>query len=137
MKGLNITGQTFCRLTAVSFSHINNKNLRVWNFKCSCGNTRSIPYASVKSGNTKSCGCLHRELAQKARTKHGKCDTPAYYSYMSMKQRCNNPNEKRYPSYGGRGIKVCARWAGKDGFVNFGRSGQAMVEYGNHFVDNS
>ncbi len=27
-----------------------------------------------------------------------------------MKRRCNNPNEKAYPDYGGRGIKVCDRW---------------------------
>lgn len=28
-----------------------------------------------------------------------------------MKQRCNNPNNPKYPSYGGRGIKICEEWA--------------------------
>jgi len=28
-----------------------------------------------------------------------------------MKQRCNNPNDSDYQCYGGRGIKVCDRWA--------------------------
>lgn len=27
-----------------------------------------------------------------------------------MKQRCDNPNNKSYPLYGGRGIVVCERW---------------------------
>lgn len=37
--------------------------------------------------------------------------SPAYRSWASMKTRCNNPNYRRYDIYGGRGIKVCARWA--------------------------
>jgi hypothetical protein len=36
-----------------------------------------------------------------------------------MNGRCNNPNNPRYKYYGGRGIKVCARWSGKNGFVHF------------------
>lgn len=35
------------------------------------------------------------------------------------KQRCNNPNSPGYKHYGGRGIKVCDRWSGKDGLANF------------------
>jgi hypothetical protein len=27
-----------------------------------------------------------------------------------MRNRCNNPTNTNYPSYGGRGIKVCKRW---------------------------
>lgn len=34
-----------------------------------------------------------------------------------MKQRCENPSNPRYNSYGGRGIKVCKRWL--DSFENF------------------
>lgn len=33
-----------------------------------------------------------------------------YYIWVGMKQRCNNPNNKRYYAYGGRGIKVCDLW---------------------------
>ncbi len=31
-------------------------------------------------------------------------------TYHGMMQRCNNPNNPRYSSYGGRGIKVCDEW---------------------------
>ena len=37
-------------------------------------------------------------------------DKPLYATWMSMKQRCYNPKNKKYPSYGGRGVKVCDRW---------------------------
>jgi len=30
--------------------------------------------------------------------------------WVSMKQRCLNPNLAAYPEYGGRGISICAEW---------------------------
>lgn len=35
---------------------------------------------------------------------------PEYRVWCTMKERCNNPNNHKYPDYGGRGIKVCDRW---------------------------
>jgi len=35
---------------------------------------------------------------------------PEYYIWVSMKQRCNNPTDRKYKNYGGRGIKVCPEW---------------------------
>lgn len=40
-------------------------------------------------------------------------------SWIAMKRRCYNKNAPEYPRYGGRGIKVCDRWAGTNGFRNF------------------
>ena len=48
---------------------------------------------------------------------HGMTKTPEYRSWHRMKQRCFNPNEKRYSDYGGRGITVCDRW--KNSFEDF------------------
>jgi hypothetical protein len=36
-----------------------------------------------------------------------------------MKERCTSANCSTYKYYGGRGIKVCERWSGEDGFENF------------------
>lgn len=33
-----------------------------------------------------------------------------YRSWLHMNQRCNNPNNTSWPSYGGRGIKICSEW---------------------------
>lgn len=45
--------------------------------------------------------------------------TPEYRAWAAMKNRCLNPNQARFKDYGGRGIKVCRRWLGKNGFKNF------------------
>src|SRR5262245_24638210 len=43
-------------------------------------------------------------------------DVRVYKRWCEMRQRCNNPNGKDYPRYGGRGIRICKRW---DEFKNF------------------
>lgn len=48
--------------------------------------------------------------------KHGMHSTRQYKIWSAMRQRCNNPKEESYPSYGGRGIKVCQEWATFVGF---------------------
>ena len=42
---------------------------------------------------------------------------PEYYVWVTMRQRCNNPNEQAYSRYGGRGIKVCDSWSSFDNFI--------------------
>jgi hypothetical protein len=51
--------------------------------------------------------------------KHGLSGTPEHRNWRNMIDRCGNPKCKYYPRYGGRGIKVCERWLGPDGFANF------------------
>lgn len=45
--------------------------------------------------------------------------TPTYQAFHQTKNRCNNPNNGRYKDYGGRGIKMCDRWNGMNGYQNF------------------
>lgn len=45
--------------------------------------------------------------------------TPTYNAFFQSKNRCTNPNNERYKDYGGRGIKMCDRWSGVDGYKNF------------------
>lgn len=44
------------------------------------------------------------------RKKHGMAETRLYKTYTNMKQRCNNPNDPKYNSYGGKGIRLCDEW---------------------------
>ena len=44
---------------------------------------------------------------------------PLYATWSHLKYRTSNPNAPNYHDYGGRGIKVCDRWKGPDGFKKF------------------
>lgn len=89
-------------------------------FECDCGNEVVKVIAWVRSGNTRSCGCLHHE-AVVARNranafKHGYAFNgehqahPLYQAWSAMKSRCQNLNAQAYQNYGARGITVCDEW---------------------------
>ena len=40
-----------------------------------------------------------------------------YRAWTGMRIRCNNPNNRDYKNYGGRGIKVCERWNSFENFI--------------------
>lgn len=108
----DLTGQTFGRLTAVSYVDTTKEHAR-WLCKCACGGSVIVPAYALRRGNTKSCGCINREKM----TKHGYFGTRTYNTWCSMIQRCFNTNYPEFEKYGGRGITVCDRW--KESFENF------------------
>ena len=72
----DLTGQVFGRLTVINQAEdYVNPNTGVhtarWNCCCSCGSQKLITVfgTSLKSGNTKSCGCLQKEMTSKAKKK--------------------------------------------------------------------
>lgn len=79
--------------------------------RCACGgnNHFTTRTANLKNGSTKSCGCLRREAGLRNKT-HGQTKTPEYRVWNQLRARCNDPKDKSFPVYGGRGIKVCSRW---------------------------
>jgi hypothetical protein len=110
-KMVDLTGQRFGRLIVVSKSEFRGKNRNsFWNCVCDCGNTKTIELQSLKSGKTKSCGCLHNELQANRKKKHGLCNHRLYGIWTGMKQRCTNPKRNGYKHYGGKGITVCQEW---------------------------
>jgi hypothetical protein len=52
----------------------------------------------------------------RTREQHGFTGTRVYHIWRQMRYRCSSPNAPEYKNYGGRGIRVCARW---DQFTNF------------------
>lgn len=81
-----------------------------WLCVCDCGVKLHVRATALGSGNTTSCGCLHREqLGAQART-HGATGTRTHRIWKEIKTRCLNVNHHSYARYGGRGIVMCARW---------------------------
>lgn len=93
----------------------------IWRCRCDCGQTVDIRGYTIRQGRSLSCGCGKREGAIRANTTHGFTRNykipPEYRIWVSMKRRCLSPNDPGYKNYGGRGIRVCARWL--HSFSNF------------------
>jgi len=51
--------------------------------------------------------------------KNGKNRSPEYTSYWAMIRRCKKSSFNGFHRYGGRGITICDRWLGPNGFDNF------------------
>lgn len=81
---------------------------------CVCGAEKEIRLDSLKSGNTKSCGCKKSSIDT---TTHGFSKTKTYRVWDSMLQRTTNPSDKGWENYGGRGIKVCKSWRNFENFL--------------------
>ena len=117
----DLTGKIFGRFTVDRFSHYEPKNRSYyWVCLCLCGSEKKVKGANLRSGSTKSCGCLQRESARSAgdRTRtHGLSRTKIYAVWDSMHQRCTNQNRSDFKSYGGRGISVCKRWGSFELFL--------------------
>ncbi len=109
----DLTGKQFERLTVMK--RIGTKRgCALWLCKCSCGNETTVITSLLRSGNTKSCGCLHKEqLARRNKTnaKHGYSDKERLYNiWHAMRQRCHDSKYKDYARYGARGITTCPEW---------------------------
>lgn len=114
-KCLVYPGATFGRLTILEKigrreSRTGKTVVTMWLCACACGKQKSISNANLTKGITSSCGCLHKEMLLRRNTKHGRANTPMYKVWLTMVQRCTNPNCRNWADYGGRGITVCDTW---------------------------
>lgn len=119
MPKIDMTGQRFGRLTAITEAGHDQRRRTLWLCACSCGTETIVAGGDLRRGHTSSCGCLMREISAangRASVIHGMYGTPTYLSWQSMRARCLNPNAISYPRYGGRGITVDQRWAGFEQF---------------------
>ena len=113
----DLTNQLFGRLTVIRRAGTDMNKKPLWLCRCSCGKQTLVPSQSLKSGATKSCGCLQEEHKKAGNIKHGLRYTRVYKIWLAILQRTGNEKNTDYELYGGRGITVCDEW--KNDFMAF------------------
>lgn len=118
---IDITGQRFGHLVAIEVGDPkikkDGRKQKRWRCICDCGDEILAPTGALRFGQIVSCPKRH--TIQKHGHTLGRKSSPTYNSYQSMKYRCLNPNMHHHHRYGGRGITICDRWLGDDGFAHF------------------
>lgn len=118
-KACDLTGQRFGRLIAKEVTGKAQNGSYLWRCTCDCGQEKIATASHLRGGLIQSCGCLKLETSSEngkaSAIHHGRSrldpkQNRLYHIWRDMKYRCNNPNAKAYPNYGGRGIKVCPEW---------------------------
>src|SRR5208282_2838392 len=118
----DLIGQAFGRLIVIGFWGRSASGGSRWTCECVCGTKHIVLAGKLKSGEVRSCGCLRREVSSRSKPHirtHGATGTFLYGIYRAMLNRCRCPGAGSYKYYGARGIRVCDRWQGPNGFLNF------------------
>lgn len=109
-KRLDLSGHLFGRLTAIAPAE-RIKGKTAWTCICECGNAVSVTTHGLRTGDTRSCGCLKTDMLVERNRSHNKSKTRTYRIWNAMLARCRNQNHASWPHYGGRGIGVCEQWS--------------------------
>lgn len=114
---VDMTGRTYGRLKVVEYRGTDKGHNALWACECSCGVMHVTTGRTLRSGGSRSCGCLQKEGVSDRFKKHGDTGKPIKWAYNNMIQRCYNPKFPRFKDYGGRGISVCEEW--RAGYLAF------------------
>lgn len=124
----DLVGEVFGRLTIIKDTGERSGGNVIWLGQCTCEPKKFTKVSSnnLRSGHTRSCGCLALEVTiakGHANRKHGATPTDGegsqldYIIWHGIKQRCYSKNRSSYSNYGGRGIKMHKAW--RDDFKLF------------------
>lgn len=112
-RRVDLTGQTFGRLTVLGRSEIQIGPKTLWRCRCECGGTTDVRTDFLKNGNVKSCGCLHTENAEKRRLEFLE---RGHKVYQPKERQPKPPGIKHHPYY----QKWCwIRWYAREHLIEF------------------
>lgn len=112
-KPIDLTGERYGRLTVTKCIGKDKYGRLMWRCQCDCGKESVVQSGNLRSGHTKSCGCLEDEnrkiMGKISRKTHGETHTRLFNIWQSMLERCYT-NGIGLKNYGERGIFVCDEW---------------------------
>lgn len=108
-KRVDYSGRRFGRLLALRPGGLDRWGRVIWECRCDCGAVARVRQNDLHTGRTRSCGCCQGgALAHGHARRAGRSRT--YRTWRAMIGRCEVPSTAKFHNYGGRGIRVCARW---------------------------
>jgi hypothetical protein len=87
--------------------------IRAARLLCDCGKSYEAAIKTLHDGRIISCGCSSRDRIVKHNVDiatHKLSGHPLYKTWLNILSRCENPTNRSYADYGGRGIKICLEW---------------------------
>lgn len=112
-KIVDLIGLTFGKLTVMEYVGRTATKQPAWRAGCECGQSVIVLSRELVSTDTKSCGCLKKEILlarNRELATHWSSNTPEYRAWTGAKARCYNSSGKDYSRYGARGIRMCPQW---------------------------
>lgn len=98
-------GDRFGRLVLVRQIAPNKAKQQRWECLCDCGISKFVALNDLRTGHTRSCGCIRLKDPGEAVSK-----LDEYAIFRGIIARCENPNVIQFEHYGGRGIIVSPLW---------------------------
>lgn len=123
----DLVGMRFGRWT-VLHRVPNRNNEKYYRCVCDCGTIRDVYNWGLRTGDSKSCGCLSAEMTGDRSRTHGytsdEIKSRIVAIWRGMHDRCYNTTHISYSSYGGAGITICNDWnhtnpQGLENFINW------------------
>jgi len=112
----DLTNKRFDKLTVIKLDHITNRR-SYWLCRCDCGKEMVRRSDSFTQKGFKSCRQCNESYNHLKGLQH---KYKKLYAVMyNMRDRCNNPNNREYFRYGGRGINVCNEWLDNETFIKW------------------
>lgn len=96
--------QEFNQLTVVHFVEMRANSQAHYLVRCICGNEFEVRGSSLTSNNTRSCGCLIKDML----TTHGLSKSRTYKKWLGARTRILKPVAGQGHYYDG--LTFCERW---------------------------
>lgn len=128
-------GSKFGKWTVLSLIRKNETNRKydIWECQCECGTIEKLSADALNyiarqkyHDGCRKCESKYTEIYKKIKDDDNYRRT--YLAWFNMCSRCNNPENKEYRHYGGRGITVCNEW--QESFKAFYAYVSSLEHYG-------